>query len=137
MSKLHNFATLLYCVHTYTHTHTVPELVCLGAVSFNGLVNLSWEYRHTGGLNLTALAVDYTTHELAEFQNVDSDLSDTDRTTLEVEGLAAGELYTFRITASNEQGGAQALCPALWHSTGMYSVQVSDSTALILHGLAG
>ena len=101
----------------------MPEPICLRALSFNGFVNLSWEYIHTGGLNLTALTVDYVTHELAEFQNVRNDLSDSDRTTLQVDSLAAGESYTFRITASNERGEAQAYCPELWHSTGTYSMQ--------------
>ena len=68
---------------------------------------------------MTSLEVAYATPEAVDFTPVMVDLNYEQRS-LSVDGLSAGEFYTFRISASNPLGETVSVCPALWLTTGNY-----------------
>ena len=103
-------------------TLTVPAPVCDAApVSANGVITVTWDYTHTGGLNLTEVIVQYGIYsdDEIEFQGIpDGNLTDVDEVTLDVEGLVAGRAYVFQITATNDVGSTTVQCPPVVHTVG-------------------
>ena len=95
-------------------------LCFLAPQSENGKVTVTWDYRHTGGLNLTQVAVDYRQEETETFQVLsrDSD-SELNKNSLEVQNLTAGYTYIFRISATNNNGSTSVECPSVIHTVGM------------------
>ena len=103
-------------------TLTVPAPVCDAApVSDDGVIAVTWDYTHTGGLNLTEVIVQYGIYSADEidFQDIpDGNLTDVDEVTLDVGGLVAGRAYVFQITATNDVGSATVQCPPVVHTVG-------------------
>ena len=65
----------------------------------------------------------YSSEEI-EFQDIpDGNLTDVDQMTLDVEGLIAGRVYVFQITASNDIGSAAVRCPPVIHTVGKPSTK--------------
>ena len=97
---------------------TVPEVLCPRPVSDNGTITVSWSYVHTGGLPLTGVSVQYRYIE-GSSTNTESvtELNENANMT-RVNGLIAGEDYTFIVNATNENGSSLAECPAVNHLVG-------------------
>ena len=114
---IRNNDTTLDCVHS-----AVPEAVCGAPTSEGGVITVTWSYIHTGGLDLTALAVDYrASDEAANFLELDNgNLTDLGQTRLQVLNFTAGRTYIFRVTASNGRGSTTVVCPSILHSVGKH-----------------
>ena len=106
----------------FTSNYTVPALLCSNIpTSEDGVINVTWSYIHTGGLNLTEVVVEYS--ESGDFQDLQNgNLTDLSQTSLEVLNFTAGQTYSFQVTASNQMGSNSVLCPAVNHSVGKYKI---------------
>ena len=82
-----------------------------------------WAYRHTGGLDLIQVTVDYQIlqNEDGIFQIVSMNPSLTLGNDVEALNLTAGYTYIFRIRASNEAGEDDVECPPVYHTLGKFS----------------
>ena len=90
--------------------------------SANGRVNVTWDYSHTGGLNLTQVAIDYYRKEAeSTFQTVPKDPNSDllEKKSFEILNLTAGYTYIFRIHATNNNGSTSIECPSVLHTVGM------------------
>ena len=91
--------------------------------SADGRVNITWDYSHTGGLNLTQLAIDYRQKEAeSTFQTAPKDniiISELEKKSFEILNITAGYTYTFRISATNNDGSTSMECPSVLHTVGM------------------
>ena len=103
----------------------MPAPVCSNIpTSEGGIINVTWSYIHTGGLNLTEVVVEYS--ESGDFQDLQNgNLTDLSQTSLEVLNFTAGQTYSFQVTASNQMGSSSVLCPAVNHSVGKYKLVIS------------
>ena len=98
----------------------VPAPNCISAVSSNGDIAVNWEYIHTGGLQLTAVQVEYSFQSLlVEVTRPAGDTGVNDRS-LVVPELLTGQVYTFKVTATNSEGSASSECPPVDHRIGLY-----------------
>ena len=102
------------------HMLTVPEVLCLQTpISTNGKIRVSWDYSHTGGLNLTQVKIDYRIKQLESFRLLPESLYSNEellRTKgVEILNFTAGFEYVFRVTASNEIGSSSVECPSVFH----------------------
>ena len=106
----------------FTSNYTVPAPLCSNIpTSEGGVINVTWSYIHTGGLNLTEVVVEYS--ESGDFQDLQNgNLTDLSQTSLEVLNFTAGQTYSFQVTASNQMGSSSVLCPAVNHSVGKYTI---------------
>ena len=98
----------------------VPAPNCTSAVSSNGNITVTWDYIHTGGLQLTAVQVEYSFQSLlVEVTRPAGDTGVNDRS-LVVPELLTGQVYTFKVTATNSEGSASSECPPVDHRIGLY-----------------
>ena len=106
------------CVNSaFLHT-TVPAIQCLDPVSANGIISVQWSFIHTGGLNLTDVSADYSSVDGALMDTRPVPISGLDARSVNVSGLVAGFVYTFRITAENSNGSSSVLCTPTQHLIG-------------------
>ncbi len=111
--------------HYLLHAQLVPEIECqMAPLSINGSIRVSWQFVHTGGLNLTGLSVLYSldTSSLWFQRLANGKLavdSAEDPTALSVSDLPAGSRYIFKVASSNELGNSSSTCPPIVHSIGM------------------
>lgn len=87
-------------------------------LSSDGVATVRWSLLYTGGLNITALRVDYFTPATDLFITINSTVDLRQQSSVQVNGLTAGEFYTFRVTVSNDLGDTVDVCSALWLTTG-------------------
>ena len=80
-----------------------------------------WAYRHTGGLDLTQVTVDYLQNEGETFQILSMNPNLTSGNDVEALNLTAGYTYIFRIRASNEAGTDNVECPPVYHTLGKFN----------------
>ena len=92
-------------------------LCLLAPESSNGRIRINWDYRHTGGLSLTKVTVEYRQDQIETFQLLPMD-STLQRKSFEALNLTAGYTYIFRISASNENGSDNIECPPVRHAIG-------------------
>ena len=106
----------------FTSNYTVPAPLCSNIpTSEGGVINVTWSYIHTGGLNLTEVVVEYS--ESGDFQDLQNgNQTDLSQTSLEVLNFTAGQTYSFQVTASNQMGSNSVLCPAVNHCVGKYKI---------------
>ena len=108
----------------YFSASLVPKVLCQVPQSSDGKILVSWDYKHTGGLNLTQVTIEYKQQDVQSFQLL-SDSSVVDSEDLlsmkytEVLNFTAGFNYTFRITAANENGINSINCPSILHTVGI------------------
>ena len=106
------------CVNSaFLHT-TVPAIQCLDPVSANGIISVQWSFIHTGGLNLTDVSAEYSFVDGALMDTRPVPISGLDARSVNVSGLVAGFVYTFRITAENSNGSSSVLCTPTQHLIG-------------------
>ena len=103
-----------FCIH---HT-IVPEVQCFDPVSANGTISVQWTFIHTGGLDLTGLSAEYSYVDGTSVVTEPVQLDDLDARSVNVSGLVAGFMYTFRITAENSNGSYTAMCTPTQHLIG-------------------
>lgn len=99
---------------------TAPSLTCDYTTSSNGTVAVGWSYVHTGGLPLTDLSVAYTFTEGSTTRRVPVNVSSVTRSSVSIQGLTVGFMYTFNITARNNNGASSILCGPILHVIGEY-----------------
>ena len=102
----------------HSPTSTVPEVQCFDPVSDNGNISVRWSYIHTGGLDLTGVSAEYSFVEGVSIVTQPVPLDGLDATSVNVSGLVAGFMYTFRITAENSNGSSTASCRPTQHLIG-------------------
>ena len=87
-------------------------------VSANGNVSVQWSFIHTGGLNLTGVSAEYSFVDGASMDTQPVPISDLNARSVNVIGLVAGFVYTFRITAENSNGSSSVFCTPAQHLVG-------------------
>lgn len=109
------FLTLTTEIVPLIFSCSVPKVVCYEApLSAGGVITVRWSYIHTGGHNLTRVHVLYERSS----GSTSEDIADLSRTELEISGLPAGEVYIFRVEASNDLGNHSVYCPPVQHLVG-------------------
>ncbi len=98
----------------------VPLPECsMAPSSADGVITVSWDYVHTGGLNLTSVQVLYQlSTEEAYLGWLEGDVNCTSGCFLVVYNLTAGFSYVFVINASNDEGPGVEMCPEVSHTIG-------------------
>ncbi len=87
--------------------------------SENGVITVSWDYIHTGGLNLTSVHVLYRLSTADEYLGwLEGDVNCTSNCSLAVYNLTAGFSYVFVIKVSNDEGPGVGMCPEVSHTIG-------------------
>lgn len=93
-------------------------------LSSSGIINVTWFYVHTGGLDLSHISLLYGIsgqypqfQPLSEIQAPAGVLEDY-LTGYTVQELPAGNNYTFQIVSSNAMGNSSTICPPVTHSIG-------------------
>ena len=95
-------------------------MICFAAPkSANGRINVTWDYSHTGGLDLTRVAIEYRQKEESAFQTLRDPNLDLEKTNFEILNITAGYTYIFQISATNNNGSASIECPSVLHMIGM------------------
>ncbi len=84
--------------------------------SENGVITVSWDYVHTGGLNLTSVQILSWSVNGHSVYSVGTDC--TSNCVFSVAGLKAGFSYIFAINSSNSEGSVVVKCPEVIHSIG-------------------
>ena len=89
--------------------------------SENGKIRITWDYRHTGGLSLTQVAVEYQQNQIEGFQLLPKDPEfGLELKSFEALNLTAGYTYIFRVIAENENGSTSTECPSVFHMIGKF-----------------
>ena len=102
----------------------VPELTCSVSESqTTGDIIVTWSFLHTGGLPLTALSTNYTFTKGSTVVEGGDVVNNLDRNTASVPDLVVGFVYTFTVTARNDNGSATASCGSVLHAVGKKSVR--------------
>ena len=114
MKRKMTFIHLIKC----TLIIIVPKVQCFDPVSANCVIMVQWNLIHTGGLDLTGLAAEYSyidgTSTVIELVTISS----LDTTSANVSGLITGFVYTFSITAENSNGSSTVSCQPTPHIIG-------------------
>jgi hypothetical protein len=108
-------------INSYANTiiiYVVPAVQCLNPVSANGNISVQWSYIHTGGLNLTDVSAEYSFVVGTSMDTQPVPISGVDVISVNVSGLVAGFVYTFRITAENSNGSSTVMCTPTQHLIG-------------------
>ena len=94
--------------------------MCDALVSSNGLVVVSWNYNHTGGLPLTQVLVWYDTllEGSVNGSSKSVPISDVDVASVSLSNLQAGFEYLFTIIAENNIGNSSISCGPVSHEIG-------------------
>ena len=110
-------------------------------MSSQGVINVTWHYVHTGGLNLSRESVLYSldTRPLRFLSPVGDDQLSSDgggevgeggvliwgcnHSSLLLDWLAAGNSYVFKVVSSNQVGSSSVTCPPIRHDIGEASGQ--------------
>ena len=94
--------------------------MCDALVSSNGLVVVSWNYNHTGGLPLTQVLVWYDTllEGSANGSSKSVPISNVNATSVFLSNLQAGFEYVFTIIAGNDIGDSSISCGPVPHEIG-------------------
>lgn len=91
-------------------------------MSENGKIHVNWDYRHTGGLNLTEVSIQYGQEQVEDFQFLsvvsDSEERLQERKSTTAVNFTAGYNYIFRISVSNTNGSDSTECPSILHTIG-------------------
>ena len=95
---------------------TVPAPTCEAPVSENGVITVTWDYTHTGGLELTAVEVRYRNED--DNEDIDEQSVNVSTTMLDIPELEAGRTYVFEVDASNSMGLTTVECPPVEHVIG-------------------
>lgn len=99
----------------------VPEIRCHAApLSREGVINITWEYVHTGGLNLSNVTLFYSLDvQPLQFQLLSNVATPSeDQADVVLHQLPAGNSYVFEVISSNAVGSASAICPPVRHDIG-------------------
>ena len=118
--------------NSYSDHVTVPDVLCLQTpTSANGNILVSWDYSHTGGLNLTGVSIEYRGGNMETFQSLPDRLAGLglypnenllETKNVRVINFTAGFEYVFRVTASNENGYESVECPPVQHLIGKLAI---------------
>lgn len=96
-------------------------------VSTNGMIAVTWQYIHTGGLNLSHTSVLYALSNNphpSQFQRLDdtsplpTGAGAGSSDSFVESGLAAGSSYIFKVVSSNAIGNSSVSCPPVQHHIG-------------------
>lgn len=108
----------------YVDFSLVPDLQCNSVpLSKNGTISVSWNFVHTGGLNLSLVSVFHSTDIVPwDFKPVPHEQIVLDEkrrpTSLVVSELLAGNTYVFMVCAFNMLGNSSVMCPPVTHDIG-------------------
>ena len=87
------------------------------------MINVTWQFIHTGGLNLTQVSIDYSlNNDSSQFFDVTNGQlpvdGDNSLTSIIVRDLPAGNSYIFKVSSSNDIGNSSTTCPPVTHDVG-------------------
>ena len=119
----------VYPPHKYA-VYAVPEVQSFDPVSANGVIMVQWNFIHTGGLDLTGLAAEYSYVDGTSTVIQPITISGLDTTSVNESGLITGFVYTFSITAENSNGLSTVSCRPTPHIIGECSINSEDIYAV-------
>ena len=110
-----------------TDSIVVPEIQCpVAPVSEQGVINVTWQYVHTGGLNLSEVALLYSlATQPLQFQLLSNSTPPLeegqagDTGSAVFDHLPAGNSYIFEVLSSNGVGSSRTTCPPVRHDIGI------------------